>query len=290
MIFSKMSNLKQRVMVGGIATALIILAVYLSPYPYFRPFFVLAVATIIGAAVWEFYQIARQIGVAPLDHLGIVCSVAYVIAIFLGVGTPYAETLPQIVLALTLLSVFAYFFIRGQHPLVNIAVTLLGIIYLTVPLSCLESINYFFPPESHQDGRWWLIYVVAVTKMTDTGAFFCGRNLGRTKITPFISPRKTLEGAIGGFLSAILASCLIFTIVNTFFNPAPMSLTLWQSLWLGSIIGVLAQFGDLAESLLKRDGGVKDSNHLPGLGGVLDIVDSLVFTAPLVYLFLKIMG
>lgn len=288
MTFNKMSHLKQRLMVGGLAAALIIVAVYLSPYPYFRPLFALAVATIVSAAVWEFYDLARQIGFEPLGSLGIVCSVAYIIAIFLGMGSFLGEFLPQAVLASTLFLVFAYYLVQGTRPFANIAATLFAIVYITIPLGCLESIIYFFNPESGQDGRWWFIYVLAVTKMTDTGAFFCGRKFGRIKITPHISPRKTLEGAIGGFLSAVLTSFFLYSLVNLIDEVPPMSLSLWQSIWLGSAIGLLAQFGDLCESLLKREGGVKDSSQLPGLGGVLDVVDSLIFTAPFVYLFLKV--
>jgi phosphatidate cytidylyltransferase len=89
-------------------------------------------------------------------------------------------------------------------------------------------------------------------------------------------------------LTGIGTSIFFQWATHFFFNESPIILTFWQSLWLGGMISLLGQFGDLAESLLKRDCGVKDSNQLPGLGGMLDVVDSLVFTSPLLYFFLKL--
>src|SRR5262249_52359659 len=94
------------------------------------------------------------------------------------------------------------------------------------------------------------------------------------------SPKKTWEGAISGFVAALGTSVLLRQLL-------PLDLALWQALFLGCCISILAQFGDLAESLLKRDMNLKDSNQVPGIGGVLDILDSLVFTSPFIYLFLK---
>ena len=166
----------------------------------------------------------------------------------------------------------------------NLAITLFGIIYLTLPISCALRINYFFPEQAAQDGRLWLAYVLLVTKMTDIGAYFCGKTLGKNKLAPSISPKKTIEGALGG-LGAALITSLIFTLLASTLTIFPMSFL--QSIWIGIAMSVLAQLGDLSESLLKRDAGVKDSSHLPGLGGMLDIVDSLIFTLPLMYLLLK---
>lgn len=286
MTLKKMSNLNQRLAVGGIGTVLIVLIVILSHYPYFRPFFVLTISGIIAAALKEFYQIAKNKQFEPLELGGIVGSIAFVIATYLATQDPQLKVLPELILAFTLLGTFLHYFFKGTNPFVNIALTLFGISYLALPLSCCIGINYFFSPDNIQDGRWWLFYLFAVTKLTDTGAFFCGKNFGTKKLAPYISPKKTWEGAIGGLISALLASLLIFFVVKNFEHP-PISLSLAQALLMGLLIGILAQLGDLAESLLKRDMGVKDSNQLPGLGGVLDIVDSLIFTAPLVYFFLK---
>lgn len=287
-MLEKMSHFKQRLIVGGLTAILFLVTIYLSPFPFFRPLFALICSVIIGAAVWEYYQIAKNKGFQPLDTLGIIFSIAYVLAIFLQTQTPYAHFIPEIVLLLGLASCFLSCFMRGPSPFANIAITFFPFVYLTIPLSCLILINYFYSPALSEDGRWWLVYLIAIAKMTDTGAYFSGKNWGRNKMAPFISPSKTWEGAIGGLAFGLLFSFVLYLMVNFMFEKPPITLSLFQSMWLGALISIVAQFGDLAESLLKRDGGIKDSNQLPGLGGVLDVVDSLVFAAPLLYIYLKI--
>ncbi|MBA3238289.1 MAG: phosphatidate cytidylyltransferase [Parachlamydiaceae bacterium] len=280
-----MSNLSQRLIVGTASTFIMFLSIFLSWEKTTRPFFVLLIAGIIGCALYEFYAIAINKKYYPLRSCSIGCSALYVLATFLSTQSPLFHALPLFVLYFTLIIVFAFFFVQGEHPLPTIAITLFGLAYITLPLSFMISINYFFPENSTQDGRLWLSYLLIVTKMTDTGAYIAGKIFGKNKITPYISPSKTFEGAIGGFL-ATTATSVLFCIITGAFFPKPLDLSLSQSLFLGMLIATIAQFGDLAESLLKRDGHVKDSNQLPGLGGVLDMFDSLIFTAPLVYFFL----
>ena len=143
------------------------------------------------------------------------------------------------------------------------------------------------PPD--RDGLLLLIGVVAVTKMSDTGAYFLGRSFGRTPLHRVISPKKTIEGAIGGILAAVITAVLYYQI----FFPAvsggeAKELTLFRGLALtlsGAAIAVVALIGDLSESLIKRSCNAKDSSGLlPGLGGVWDVTDSLFFVAPLAYL------
>jgi len=286
-MFHQMSHMNQRLTTSGIGVAILLFFLYLSHTIFFDWLFVLFIATMVGLALWEYYRIAKSNGMHPLAKIGIIGSTCYIIAVFLSTQWVGMKPLPIAVLGLTLLVAFVYYFIKGKDPFVNLAVTCFALAYLTLPLSFAVDINYFFPAESTQDGRWWLLYLFAVTKMTDAGAFFVGKQFGTKKLAPYISPRKTVEGALGGFLVAVLTSILFYLATNLFFHQPPILLTLWQSIWLGSLICIAAQFGDLAESLLKRDVGVKDSNtKLPGLGGMLDIVDSLVFTVPLLYIFL----
>lgn len=287
MILSKLNNLQQRLVVSGVGLILLFTAIGWSYHPTWCLFFLLFMAGVVGSALWEYYQIARAKGFQPLIKIGLIGSMGYVLAIFLRTFLPHAM-LPEIALGLTLISAFAYYFIKGSDPFLNLAITLFGVIYLTVPLSYLIDINYFVVPPVSSDGRWCLLYLLLVTKMTDTGAFFVGKQLGYTKFSPYISPKKTWEGALGGFFSALATSILLYIFFHSVFTTPPLNISFWQSLWLATAISVMAQFGDLAESLLKRDVGVKDSSHLPGLGGMLDIVDSLVFTSPLMYIFLKI--
>lgn len=288
MIMQSMSNFTQRLIVGSLSTILMFLAIYFSFDSLFGPFFVLLIASIAAASLWEFYSIAKALNYQPLSKPAIVCSSLYIFAVYLNIYyAPYWQTLPLLVMYLTLIAIFAHYFFKGDKPFINIGVTLFGLVYLALPLGTLISINYFFPLKSFQDGRIWLIYLLLVTKVTDIGAYAFGKKFGSIKITPYISPSKTLEGAIGGLLVSTFTS-ILFCYLSTFlFSLSIPLLPLFTSVWLGALISLVAQFGDLAESLLKRDGKIKDSNQLPGLGGVLDVVDSLVFTAPLLYLFLQ---
>ena len=124
-------------------------------------------------------------------------------------------------------------------------------------------------------GLEWLLFALLTTFATDTGAFFVGRTIGRHRMAPNISPSKTWEGAVGGFLAAVGAAAAVAAVAD---------LPFWAALCTGAAVGVVGQIGDLLESRLKRAAGAKDAgNLLPGHGGVLDRLDSLVLTIPLVY-------
>ncbi len=287
-MLSQLSHLQQRLIVGGLSAFLVIFLISMAPYPYFRPLFALITSSIIATAVWEYYSIANTKGYQPLDKIGITSTFIYIFAIFLATQFPTLQFLPEMILWLTLLIFFINYFVTGPSPFINLAISVFAIAYLTIPLATLINIVYL-PQDSVQDGRWWLIYLIVVTKMTDTGAFFFGKKFGKHKLAPYISPGKTWEGAIGGFITAIASSFLLYLILQLIYEKLPIDLSLTLCLTLSGILSIVAQFGDLAESLLKRDVGVKDSNPIvPGLGGMLDVVDSLVFTAPLMYIYLKL--
>lgn len=274
---------KYRLLMSSFGIVILILCITYSFSTFFKPFFIVLNAGLICFALKEYYDLALLKKFKPLTALGIICSMTYVFALGLGFYTQRLEALPSLILLISLLLIFLMFFNQQTPPLGNLAVTVFGIIYLVIPLSCALRINYFFPPDVLQDGRVWLAYVLIVSKITDIGAYFCGKIFGKTQLAPFISPKKTIEGALGGVGAALLTS-LLFSLV--IYSPS-FTITIGQSLWVGLFLSILAQLGDLAESLLKRDAGVKDSSHLPGLGGVLDVVDSLVFTLPLMYLLLQ---
>lgn len=268
-----------------VGVSLLLLVTFFSHNPTYGVIFPVFFAGLISAALWEYYQIATALGYQPLFKVGIIGTIFYCIAVFLSTQSKEATYFPAMVLWTILLISFLCHFFKGTKPLVNLAITLFGIGYLTIPLACLIDINYF-SGTNVTDGRWAFIYILIVTKMTDTSAFFIGKRFGQHQMTRTISPKKTWEGAIGGLLGALIASYALFFIFQFFFDNVPFTLTFPQSLWFPLLIGVIAEIGDLAESLLKRDGGIKDSSSLPGLGGILDIFDSVVFTAPLMYLFL----
>lgn len=285
MNINSMSNLSQRLIVGGASTVIMLLAIWFSSNPYINPFFTLLIAAVVGTALWEFYAIPRALNYRPLRTLILVGSTAYIFAVYLSsTTTKVFDDLPMAIELLTMAAVFGYYFSRGSEVVTNSALSLLGFFYLTIPLSYLIKINNFHAETGINDGQLWLVYLLFTTKMTDVGAYIFGKNFGKIKITPYISPKKTLEGAIGGLIVASLTSLIIGTLIFPLFSKAPLSIA--TCLLVGALMGAVAQFGDLVESLLKRDGKIKDSNQIPGLGGVLDVVDSLIFTAPLLYLLL----
>ncbi len=133
-------------------------------------------------------------------------------------------------------------------------------------------------------GRELVILALFTTFACDTSAFFVGRTWGKHHMTPTISPHKTWEGAIGGFAGAVAAAAALCYLLNLGSWTLPLSYL--EAVGVGCLVGVAAQFGDLLESMLKRRAGVKDSGSLlPGHGGVLDRIDSLVFTGVIVYYF-----
>jgi phosphatidate cytidylyltransferase len=272
---------KQRILMSSLGILGLVISIYYSYTSFFKPIFVLLNGAIISFALLEYYRLAEGKNFQPLIKLGIGSTMAYTIALAFSLHYSHLEGLPMLILLGALLLFFLMFFKQQASSIGNLAVTVFGIVYLTLTLSCVLPINYW------EDGRLWLAYVLMISKMTDIGAYFSGKIFGKTKLAPDISPKKTVEGALGGTLTALITSLLF-----SFFFPATQiatsfKLTWGQSIWIGLIISILAQLGDLAESLLKRDAGVKDSSHLPGLGGVLDVVDSLVFTLPFMYLLLQ---
>ena len=153
---------------------------------------------------------------------------------------------------------------------------------------------YFDPvagPSVYEVGRNWLMFALLVNFATDTGAYLVGRAIGRHPMAPVTSPNKTWEGAVGGFACALVAAFLLDRILDLGLGPnAPDGSRLalnWQPLLIGATVGVVSQFGDLLESRLKRLSQVKDSGFLvPGHGGALDRLDSLLITLPTVYYLL----
>jgi len=161
-----------------------------------------------------------------------------------------------------------------------ISTTLFGLMYVPWLLNFIQKIN-FFP---NANGTYYVLYFVLVTKFSDTGAYALGSLLGKHKMIPRISPGKTWEGFAGAVALSTLASVLFAYFAAkrlTGMNPI-------HAVLLGVLLGSAAVVGDLIESLFKREAGVKDSgNSFPGIGGILDLLDSLLFNAPLMYLYLR---
>jgi len=163
-----------------------------------------------------------------------------------------------------------------------ISTTLFGLMYVPWLLNFIQKINFFFFPSV--EGHYYLLYFVLITKFSDTGAYVTGSLIGRHKMIPRISPCNTWEGFGGAVVVSTLAS-----LVFVHFLGSKMAGMNWKhAIILGVILSIAAVIGDLIESLFKREAGVKDSGKFfPGIGGILDLLDSLLFNAPIMYLYLR---
>lgn len=287
MVSEKISDLPRRFLTSIIVIVCAGLLIAFSPHFWVSLLVLLFIAVLAGIGVWEYVQLAQAKDLHPSSHLMIIVAVVEVFAFFIARQFPSLGQLPLIILFVGIIAFFLAHFKHAYKALPQVAVELFGVCYIAVPLCFMLGILYpVAKGEPPQDGRWWLMYLILVTKMTDIGAYFVGKLWGKHKLAPFLSPKKTIEGAAAGFLCAVTASVVMYGVGKTWLVGS-FSLTFPQALWMGMVIGVLGQIGDLAESLLKRDAFVKDSNRLPGLGGVLDMLDSLLLTAPVVYFFLS---
>lgn len=282
-----MTDLKRRLAVSIILGAIVTFLIAFSTSSFVSFLLMLSVAALAAIGTWEYAQLAIHKKVGPVIRWMVIAAAAEVAALYASLVFVDFPQLPVLVLVVAMVIFFLLHFRDPKDALLSIAAEFFGIAYVAAPLGLMLGVLY--PVSYHgipQEGRWWLVYLIFVTKITDVGAYFVGRLWGKTKLCPTLSPKKTVEGAVAGFISAVIASFLIHLAGKQFFD-GQFSLSLTESIWLGMIMGVFGQIGDLAESLLKRDAVVKDSNTLPGLGGVLDMVDSLLFTTPIVYFFIR---
>jgi len=259
------------------------------------PYILSALAAIIAL---EFYQMMTAAGVANFNRYGTAgCVLLVVVTWVSGVrhGGHADGAWDSLVLFLVTIGIFLRQFPQkdNPHPLRTIGGTLFGLLYVGLLWNFLTKLLLFgrplHPEGIYWPGRWLLLYAVFAAKFTDIGAYLVGCSCGRHKLIPRISPGKSWEGVFGGILVGTLAGTLfVWGLRDTF---APFGLTPLRALPLGVFLSVCAVVGDLTESLFKRAASVKDSGGVvPGMGGLLDVLDSILFTAPGVYLFLKLIA
>ncbi len=241
-----------------------------------------ALIVILGVlAAIEFYSMVAASKSQPLTYFGLIWTALFILSRsteLLSLLKPHVNVDLQSIL-LTSAVVLSLIGLLGRRQkggvFISWAWTLAGILYVGWLLS------HFVALRGLDDGRNWVFFVLFVTWASDTAAFFIGRALGKHKLAPNISPGKTWEGAMGGICGAIIVSILFFTT-----TPVHLPIVYWQATILSVLVSVFGQLGDLLESLLKRRMGVKDSGRLmPGHGGVLDRIDSIVFASVVVYYY-----
>ena len=294
-----MSELTRRILVAVVAAPLAIAAVFAGGAPLAA---LLAVVAALGA--WEFYRIARASGHQAFAEAGIaLAGIAPLVvhAHVLEIGTLPIGAVVAVALAIAAAAIWRRG--PGASPLAATAVTVFGILYVGATLSFGYALRYqrfvvgFDGAPGIGDvslggrtmqlslGGLLLVLPLIVTWASDIGGYVVGRAIGRRKLIPSVSPGKTVEGSLGALLFSIVVT---FLFVRFVMRPVgQLGLTTAGALLFGAVVSIAAQVGDLFESLLKREAGVKDSSRLiPGHGGVLDRVDSLLFVLPVAYLLL----
>lgn len=273
----------------------VVLTAIFSGNPFVREWVFLGLMLLLaGTGLAEFYALVEKRGLVCFKGWGMANGLLLMGATFYYVtfyqpghehrGLPSrTNDFETTVLILFVLGLCVREFVSKKNQSVGltaISTTLLGLMYVPWLLNFIQKIN-FFPGV---DGRFYVLYFILVTKLSDVGAYCIGSLFGRHKMIPRISPGKTWEGFAGAVLVSTSASVLFAHLAG----PRLAGMNLVHAVVLGIALSVAAVIGDLIESLFKREAGVKDSGRFfPGIGGVLDLLDSLLFNAPLMYLYLR---
>lgn len=244
-------------------------------------------------ALWEFYRMLDHAALPNFKITGMICGAIMLVGSFYyfsRIGPAQSYDFEVSVLLFFLLTVFTrQMFARLKHdePLRTMAYTLFGLLYVLWLFNFITKILYLTPraPNGTVTGQFYVLYLIAITKFSDMGAYLTGSAVGRHLMSPHISAKKTWEGFFGALVFALLCSLGLFKVM-----PGHLSMLNWtHATVLGLLLGFAAVIGDLAESIVKRSTGVKDSGGLlPGIGGALDLIDSLLFTAPLLFFYLRL--
>lgn len=259
---------------------------------YELAFFAL-IGTVGMIALWEFYNMLDQRGLPNFKITGMLCGGAMLVGSFYYFsvyGPARSYDYEMAVLLFFLLTVFTrqmFSALRDDAALRTMAYTLFGLLYVLWLYNFITKIVYVTPRTAGGavTGQFYVLYCIAITKFSDMGAYLTGSVIGRHPLVPHISPKKTWEGFVGALGFSLLASLGLYSLM-----PGHLAVLNWtHAAVLGLLLGFAAVVGDLAESMIKRSTGVKDSgNMLPGIGGALDLIDSLLFTAPLLFFYLRL--
>ena len=275
-----MSELTRRIIFAVIAAPASIVVLYMGDWAL-----TIVLSVLAALAAWELFRMARETGALPLEPAGIALAALLPIAVHgqrLGV---YKLSLTAVV-AMALVLFASTIWLRGPagKPLSSVAITSFGILYAGL-FAYIYALRYHDYAVGARAGTALVVLPLLLTWATDIGAYAFGRAFGRKKLIPSVSPGKTVEGAVGG-LGLTIIVCLLY--VRFILMPyAQLGLTIQGAVLFAIVVSVAAQTGDLAESLLKREAGVKDSSRIiPGHGGILDRFDSILFVMPIAFLLL----
>jgi phosphatidate cytidylyltransferase len=242
-------------------------------------------------ALWEYYSMLEHDGIRVFTLTGLICAAVLLCGGFLitrASGAENSRDFELLVLVLFLVTIFARQMFRGAEndPLRAMSYTVFGLFYIPWLFSFITKIIYLTPrlESGMTTGQWYVLYLVAVTKFSDMGAYVFGSLFGKHPFAPHISPKKTWEGFFGALFSSLLCSFWMYALI-----PEKLSAFRFDDIvFLGLLLGFAAVVGDLAESIVKRGAHTKDSSAmLPGIGGTLDLIDSILFTAPILFFYMR---
>ncbi|HVK00556.1 MAG TPA: phosphatidate cytidylyltransferase [Gemmatimonadales bacterium] len=284
------SELGKRVGFAAVAIPLVLLVVWYGGLPLAA---LVAIAAALGTA--ELFDLAERGGVRPARALGIATAATLPLVTWVALDRPLMGELFAdaglslgalwVVLLLTWALVARA---PSERPLSGAGITLLGVAYTgALPASIIVIRHAVEPPRSWA-GLWLVCFPLVVTWVCDSAAMSAGRTFGGPKLSPVVSPGKTRSGAVAGVLGALLVAPIFSAWV---FPRSEVDLSLGRALVIAAVLSVVGQVGDLAESLFKREAGVKDSSQLlPGHGGILDRLDSLYFVMPVTAAMYRFFG
>jgi len=260
-----------------ISSVFIILFVLLTVLVWPNWFFCLVLTVMIAAALNEFYALVEKKGIPIFRISGISIGILVPISIFVEFEPTKGWELIFIIAVLVTIFILQFTRRENNQAIVGVSTAIFGILYISWTFSFLMKLK-LIQQDSLPSGGLLVAFLLLVTKAGDIGAYFIGTYFGKHSLIPRISPKKSVEGAVGGFVFSVAAAL----ISRSFLPDVPLR----HLFVLGCLLGILAQIGDLSESLIKRDSQVKDSSNLiPGLGGILDLIDSILFTAPTLYFY-----
>ena len=261
--------LKDRVISSLLVIILSLLVIFFFP----NWVFCAVVAWLIGMSLYEFYAMVEKKNIKVYKYFGTSLGILVPLFTYLEFDMKTEGMVPfSIVLFAIFIFVRQFAKKDNSNILASTAITIFGILYISWFFSFIIKLKYL------PNGANLVLFLLILTEGGDMGAYFIGAKMGKHPLIPRISPRKTIEGTIGGFLLTLVLAILC--------KPLLPEFSYLSLLVAGVLIGVISHIGDLAESLFKRDCGVKDSGScLPGLGGVLDVIDSLLITTPILYFY-----
>lgn len=264
-----------RTLSGAVFVTLLIGGVLLGPYTFLSLFFIISILSQL-----EFYKLAKHYNVFPSQVIGLINGIAlYAITALILIGQVHLNLI-LIIIPLTSLIFTVELYRKTTQPFLNISITLLGIIYAVIPFVLLALTAFYGSMETGYSPKV-ILGILFLQWSSDTGQYLAGRSFGKNPLFKRISPKKSWEGFIGGFIFT-LAIAYVISIYYTDLN-----IINWMVI--GGLIVIFGTLGDLVESMLKRSIDVKDSgNIMPGHGGVLDRFDGLIGAMPFVYFYIAV--